>query len=188
MSGADNNRRTNIMRTVRTKVYKFDELAPEAKKKVISQFSDLNVYYDWHQFIYEDAAQIGLKITGFDIDRGNYCKGEFTDSAYKVANNIKQNHGEACESHKTAITFIAEWDGLVSKYSDGIDTGKVAEDNEYDFDNEADELEIEFLKSICEDYRIILSKEYDYLTSEEAIIESIRSNEYEFTKDGKQFY
>lgn len=187
MSDADNNRRTNNMRTVRTKVYKFDELTAEAKNKAISQFSDINIDHDWYQFTYEDAAQIGLKITSFDIDRGNYCKGEFTDSAYKVANNIKENHGETCESYKTAIAFIAEWDALVAKYSNGIDTSKVAEDNEYEFDAQADDIEREFLKSICEDYRIILSNEYNYLTSNEAIIETIRSNEYEFTKDGKQF-
>jgi hypothetical protein len=188
MSDADNNRRTNNMRTVRTKVYKFDELQPEAKNKAIQQFSDINVDYEWWNFTYEDADNIGLKIKGFDIDRGSYCKGEFVDSAYYVANKIKENHGETCETYKTAIAFIAEWDALVSKYSDGVTTDKVAEDNEYDFDNEAEDLESEFLKSICEDYRIILSKEYDYLTSEEAIIETIRSNEYEFTKDGKQFY
>lgn len=188
MSDADNNRRAINMRTVRTKVYKFDELQPEAKNKAISQFSDINVDYEWWQFVYEDAANIGLKIKEFDIDRGGYCKGEFVDSAYDVANKIKENHGEMCETYKTAIAFIAEWDALVVKYSDGIDTSKVLEDNEQEFDGNAERIEREFFKSICEDYRIMLSKEHDYLTSNEAIIESIISNEYEFTKDGKQFY
>ena len=31
----------------------------------------------------------------------------------------------------------------------------------------------------------MLRNEYEYLTSEEAVIESIRANEYEFTEDGK---
>ena len=45
--------------------------------------------------------------------------------------------------------------------------------------------EDDFLQSLCEDYRIILRNEYEYLTSEEAIIETIESNEYYFTEDGK---
>jgi hypothetical protein len=48
-------------------------------------------------------------------------------------------------------------------------------------------LEDEFLKTLCEDYRIILSREYDYLTSEAAIIETIEANEYEFKADGTRF-
>lgn len=35
-------------------------------------------------------------------------------------------------------------------------------------------------------YRL-LNNDYDYLTSEEAIIDTILSNEYEFTKDGQKF-
>jgi hypothetical protein len=45
-------------------------------------------------------------------------------------------------------------------------------------------MEGEFLKSLLEDYRIILSKEYDYLTSRESIIETIEANEYEFDENG----
>ena len=42
----------------------------------------------------------------------------------------------------------------------------------------------EFRRSILEDYRIILQTEFEYLTSEEAIVEIIEANEYEFTADG----
>jgi len=187
MSDADNNRRTIIMRTVRTKVYKFEELTTEAQNKAIQSFGDINVDYDWWNSVYDDAEQIGLEIKEFNIDRGSYCKGEFIYPAYDVANKIKENHGQTCETYKTAIAFIAEWDALVVKHSDGITTDKVAEDNDYEFDQEAEDIENEFLKSICEDYRIMLSKEYDYLTSNEAIIDSIKANEYEFTKEGNQF-
>lgn len=187
MSDADNNRRAIIMRTVRTKVYKFHELSAEAKEKAISQYSDINVDYGWWNSVYEDASNIGLKINSFDLDRGNYCKGKFTENAYQVAEKIKTDHGEQCETYKTATQFITDWAALVKKHSDGISTDKVAEDNEYEFDGEADELEKKFLKSICEDYRIMLSKEYDYLISNQAIIETIESNEYEFTKDGNRF-
>ena len=179
--------KNNMARTIRTKVYKFDELNEDAKQKAIESLSDINVNYDWWQFVYEDAKNVGIQINGFDIDRESYCKGIFIESANYTANKIKFEHGENCETYKTAISFISDWDKLVAKYSDGKNTDKVTEDNEYDFDNEADELENEFLNSICEDYRVMLSNEYDYLTSEEAIIETIRANEYEFTADGRRF-
>src|SRR3990172_9884255 len=102
MSYADNNRRSIIMRTVRTKVYKFDELTTEVQNKVIQSFSNLNVDYDWWRSVYEDAEQIGLKITEFELGAGSYCRGKFTKSAYQVANEIKENHGELCETYKTA--------------------------------------------------------------------------------------
>jgi len=59
--------------------------------------------------------------------------------------------------------------------------------SEYDLDQKLDEVENEFLLAICEDYRIILTKEYEYLTSEESIIETIAANNYDFTADGKLF-
>ncbi len=56
-------------------------------------------------------------------------------------------------------------------------------DNIEELENDEDE----FLKELLEDYRIILQKEYEYQTSEEAIIGTIEANEYEFTQDGKMF-
>ena len=76
---------------------------------------------------------------------------------------------------------------MVEKYSDGIKTDEVAEDKDYDFDNDCDILDDEFRVSILEDYRIMLQKQYEYLCSEEAIIETIEANDYEFTEDGKLY-
>ena len=55
------------MRIKEVKVYKFDELSDKVKDKVIENFSDINTDYDWYEFIYEDAGQIDLEITGFDL-------------------------------------------------------------------------------------------------------------------------
>jgi hypothetical protein len=175
------------MRTVRTKVYQFSELSEQAKQKALENLFDINVSFDWWESTYEDARNIGLKITGFDIDRGSYVKGSFINDANYTANKIKSDHVEMCETYKTATQFLSDWDKLVEKYSDGINKDVVTEENEYDFDKEADDLEDEFFKSICEDYRIILQKEAEYLQSKEAIIETIEANEYEFTKDGERF-
>jgi len=173
------------MKTVTINLYKFSELSEDLQQKAIENLYDLNVDRDWWESTYEDAAQVNLKIKGFDIDRGSYVKAEFIESAYNTASLIILNHGEMCETYKTAKTFIEDWNNLVAKYSDGVKTNVVTEDNECDFDNEADDLESDFLELISEDYRIMLTNEYDYLTSEEAIKESIEANDYYFTEDGK---
>jgi hypothetical protein len=155
------------IKTTEIKVYKFDELTDEQKQKAIEKLCDINVDFEWWQSVYMDAENIGLKITGFDIDRGSYCTVELFDDLHTVILSIIREHGEDCETYKTAKEFEAR---LIFN-----------EDNEIE---NLDELEDEFLHSIGEDYRIILQHEYEYQTSEAAIIETIEANEYEFDEDG----
>lgn len=169
--------------TTRT-IYTFDELSDEAKEKALEAYRDINVSFDWWEFTYMDAETIGLKIDGFDLDRRRHATGKFIESAFDCASKIIKEHGEACETYKSAKVFLSDWTELVAKYSDGINMEEVYEDNEYEFDKEADELETEFLKSILEDYSIMLQNEYEYLYSDEAVQETIEANEYEFTEEG----
>lgn len=169
-----------MARTIRTKVYLFNELSEKAKQKVIEDNYDINVDYEWWYSIYEDAANIGLKITGFDIDRGSYCNGGFTLSANEVAANIFRDHGESCETYKTATEFMNEWQPVFAEYM-------TEPENMGELEDKMQDIEDDFLKSLCEDYLILLQNEYEYLTSEEAIIETIEANGYEFTQDGNGF-
>lgn len=162
-------------------LYKFDELSDEAKEKAIENMYNINVDYEWWENVYEDAENIGLKITEFDIDRGSYAHGNFTLSAEEVAANIIRDHGEACETYKTAENFLKEHDPVYADYMNEESKNYESRESE----DKLQKMENEFLKSLLEDYRITLSHEYDYLTSEEAIRETIEANEYEFTEDGK---
>jgi hypothetical protein len=58
---------------------------------------------------------------------------------------------------------------------------------EFKYSGEAQEIEDNYRKALLEDYLSILYKEYDYQTSREQIIESIRANDYNFTLDGSIF-
>lgn len=173
------------MKTKTINLYSFEELSEDAKQKAIELLYNINVDHQWWEYTYDDAKMIGLEINEFDLDRNRYAKGKFLYSAMETTDLIKSNHGHECETYKTAIEFLKNWDNEVAKHSDGIDTDKVCEDKEYDFDQVADELESDFLRSLLEDYSIILQKEYEILTSSEAIIETIKANEYTFTEDGK---
>src|ERR1044072_87684 len=159
------------MREVQIKVYSFEELPEDIQQKILKDNYDMNVKFgNWYESVYEDAKEVGLKITGFDIDRGAYCEGEFISTAEETANLILENHGKECETYKTAFGFIEDRSSLVDQMdSDG-------DELESNYKSDIEELEEEFLKSIIEDYRIMLQKEYEYLTSEEAKKEAIEAN------------
>jgi len=171
------------MRIIETKAYKYDELTEEAKAIAVTKLYDINVGdFEWWDGVYDDAETVGLKVTGFDIGRGAICDMKYTQDACLTAHKIEENHGETCETYQTAENFQKERDRVVNE-APRDENGDF--ENEQELDEQIDEVEAEFLKSISEDYRIILQKEYEHLTSEEAIIETIRCNEYEFTEAGK---
>lgn len=172
------------MKTITTNLYKFSELSPAGKEAALTTLYDININDEWWTNTYEDAASVDIKITSFDNGGAQSITGELIDTAQTTAIAIIAEHGETCETYKTAKAFLSEWDQLVKDHSDGSNTDVVCEDKELDFDDLADHLESEFVHSILEDYRIMLDKEWDYLSSEEAIIESIEANEYDFTEEG----
>jgi len=172
------------MKTIEIQLYSFDELSASAQQKAIENLSDINVNYNWWESTYEDAENVGLKITGFDLDRNKHASGNFINGAYDTALEIMDQHGENCETYKTAKEFFNFWDEAVKLHSDKITTDKVKEGNEYYFDEYVEDKEYEFLKDILECYANILQNESEYLQSEEAIKETILSNEYDFTEDG----
>jgi hypothetical protein len=173
------------MKTIEIQLFKFDELSDKAKEKALIEYYDWNVNFDWWDSVYYDAKNVGITINGFALDRVNHCKIEFRYDEKDICQKIIMEHGENCETHKIATKFLSDYEELVKKYSDGIKTNIVSEDNEEDFDNEIIELETELHHELSEEYLSILRKEYEYLTSEEAIIEALEANEIEFTIKGE---
>lgn len=161
--------------------YKYDELSDAAKEKARAWFAQGALVHEWWDFIYDDAARCGLKITSFDLGRRRHAEGKLTMSAIDVAMKIKSEHGEACETYKTAMEFI----GVHDEYH-GVN-GKItlAGDDSYDLEQEFEDHETEFLRSILDDFSIILQKEYEFQLSEEVIEEAIRAGDYDFLESGK---
>ena len=157
-----------------TKVYTWEELTDEQKEKALSKLYDLNTDYEWWQNVYEDAEQVGIKITSFDL--GRYVEGDLLLSAEEMAVNIIKDHGEQCETFKTAQKFLDDQNDDPMPDEQDDDFG-AWEDRMLDLENE-------FRRSILEDYLTMLQKEYEYLSSEEAIIGTIKANEYEFDENG----
>mgnify|MGYP007071651514 FL=1 len=169
------------MKTIRTKVYQFNELTEQAKKEAIKWF--LNSFDDsfaWED-TKEDASQIGLKLISLSDHTSN--KGEFMLSANEVAQNIFNNHGESCETYKTAAAFMEQWQPVFNNYMDENHADYESSESE----DTLQELEDEFLQSLLEDYRIMYNNQVEYEYSDEFAKDTIEANEYEFTKDGNKF-
>jgi len=155
--------------TITIKHFKFDELNEKAKSKAIEKLWDLNIEYDWWDYIYEDAKRIGCNITEFDIDRGSFCTMDFSnDYLIDIAKNIIKEHGEACNTYKLASEYIINHKSAYDAETDSVPMS----------------LNRPFIDSLQEEYLSMLRREYEHLTSEEAIVDSIESNEYEFDENG----
>lgn len=163
------------MKTLTVNSYSFDELSKEAQKKVITDSYEINVDYEWWDCMYDDAAEVGIKITGFDIGRSWDITGELTETGREVCKKIIENHGPACDTFKIA-----------SKYYELFTTKAVfaALTNQEEEENPDDNLLEEFTKKILNAYLRLLQEDYEYRTGDEAIKEAIIANEHEFYQDG----
>lgn len=179
------------MRTVTTQVYTFDELSEEAKKTALGKFQDINIMHEWWDFIYDDAKNVFLIITEFDLDRGRKIKGHFKYSEEDTAKAIIEEHGNSTETYRTAEGFLGDiapilydinqleclGDNITEKQAKGLIELEVTLEYE----------KREFEKAIIEDYLTMLDREYEDCISEERVAETIRANGYEFFENGKQF-
>jgi hypothetical protein len=163
------------MREVTVKVYKYSELSDKAKEKARDWFLENAVFDYWYDSTYEDAKQIGIEITGFDIDRGSFCNIDLLNGYNKTALLIIEQHGECCDTYIAAKEFLLEY-------------GKLELDSEgYVKDSEQKEtIKETFHIALKNAYLSNLRKEYEYQTSEECIAEGMEANEYEFTENGKR--
>jgi hypothetical protein len=89
------------MKTVTITTYDFAELPQAAQERAIASLYDINTDYDWHQCVYDDAADIGLKITSPD-------KAYFITTATDCANAILAEHGTLCETYLDAMNYLRD--------------------------------------------------------------------------------
>jgi len=171
------------MKIKKIKVYEFDELSDESKKKAVENLSDCNVDYEWWESIYEDADRVSVEITGFDIDHGSLSFKVHDED--DTAQRIVKEHGKTCDTYKLAKKFLKDRAALVRKYSTAPSRDVVDEKYYHKFDIELDELNDGFTSDLREEYLSMLRKEYEYLTSEAQIIDHIKINNWTFTAEGK---
>ena len=172
-------------KTIKVKVFKFKELSEDVQDKVIEDFSDININYDWWDYLHddfkEDLEEIGLKAETFywSIDRDSH----FYSPDIQVVDEKKFLKYAGWDLRSKQARDIIDYDGLsigVHHYGGGSAANFV----EYDYlgNNELTDV----LRQKYEDFLSLLSKQWDYLTSREAIEETIIINEYDFLEDGSR--
>jgi hypothetical protein len=195
-------------------VYFFDELDKKAKEKAREWFREGNLDYDWYESVYEDANTIAKTLgfdlsvkgkepciwfSGFCNQGDGACfEGRYTASDTKPKEFY--DHVGTTESNAPIIAIAENFFSFAKKHplftagiehnfryyhERSVDYGCSESDETNDY--LTDETEEEF-KELCRSFmRWIykqLEQEHDYLQSDEHVDESIKANEYEFTKEG----
>ena len=186
--------------TTRT-LYKFEELPEETREKVIENLYDINVNYDeWSESVIDDAKTIGA-LMGIDITNiywsgffsqgdGACFEGRF-DQTRGALKAVKEYAPKDKELHRIAkglqtlkpFGIYANVKHSGHYYHEGCTNIDVLHD-EKEITAEQEEACIELLRDFMKWIYKMLNADYDYLTSEEAIVETINANEFEFDSQG----
>jgi hypothetical protein len=196
------------MRTIitETTVYKFNELSEEAKEKAIEKLYDINTDYEWYDFTYCDAKEIGA-IIGIDINNIYFSGFSFQGdgACFEGSYSYKKGSLKAIKKyapkdevlHQIAKNLQAiQSENFYKLHASIKHSGYYYHENCTNIDvyhcddiyrNITKETEGGIKEALRDFMRWIystLEKEYDYLTSKENIIETIKANDYEFTAEG----
>lgn len=193
------------MKKLEIKLYKFDELSDEAKETAIENHREKYLDYKWWDTTFEDVNQIG-EVIGIDIDNiyfsHMYCQG--SGACFEGTYQYKKGALKAIKEHAPkdeALHQIAKDLQIAQRkyfyllhatvkhsghyhHENCTDITVVNPERDYYYQELCDTGIDEALKDFMRWVMKRLYAEYEYMTSEEAIIEAIQANEYEFTFDG----
>lgn len=172
--------------------YKFNELKETVQEKVLDRSRDINTEHDWYEFVIEEwkakLKDIGflnatISFSGF-YSQGDGCSFSAELNLDKHLINefeplLKEDTCFICRENLYARDY-RQWKYEQGNYLSSPELDQLSDKfiewlNEYKVD-----LEHEIYKS--------LEKEYEYLTSDEAIKETLEINEYYFLENGTQVW
>lgn len=197
------------MKTIPVTIYKFEELEEKIQEKVLNKYRFINVeYYDWYHFSLEEwkitLDNIGfenakIQFSGFAgqgdgasftadcnlqklISHIMYCEKGFNKNLYKLylfAENSLLGDGQLRRtnhhySHEQTVHYENP-----EYYGNGWYHDKI-------IDWLTDYIE-EIRRDLSQDIYFSLRKEYEYLTEDEQIKNTLEANEYTFLKNGTFF-
>ena len=180
--------------TTRT-LYKFEELSDDAQQHALEKLWSLNLDHDWWDCSYETittaARCLGIDCTidGFDLGRGQsiglcgayeYRKGWRAALAHEFGGNTLAallKIGEELQSAQRRAFYRASID--LSPVHHGTAYTVYSKFGAYVTDDLTDAL-----RSFEHWALTLLHAGYEYLTSDDAIKDTIAANEYEFDEDG----
>jgi len=192
-----------MARTIRTKIYKFDELTNDAKQVAIEWYKTiLNNDSDILYFFADECKEVA-KDSGFnDITvcySLSYCQGD--GLSFKCEDlDVERMINEAIPNVKKSVLNAIK-NNIVWKIKGNNGRYAFASKSDVDFWLDANkdypniENAVATVRTYIEDTYMALCKELekngydeiDYRYTDESIIDTILANEYEFTADGRRF-
>jgi len=188
------------MRTIRTKIYSFNELSKEAQAVAIDKMRDINMESDdWYDGILEglkeQLTEVGfndaeIQFTGF-WSQGDGLSFDAKIDASKFAETTNEkrvckliDNGEIEGFYISKTSFANHYVHEKTRYVDydicnGENVNKALETLCEKIENKRLEL--------CKEFYSILEKDYYLLQSDEEVKETILANEYEFLSNGTQY-
>lgn len=186
--------------TATVQLFTLPELDDRAREKAIEAYQDCNVdYQDWHdatlEMCEEELTAVGIqspeiRYSGFyhqgsyalfigDVDLAEWMRSQKIAGKYRTLYNAA-TAGEIRARIIPAYRDSAQTD--IELY--GSPATPEAEQRLYAQANAVEELLEEWRSDKSHEIYKALRDEYEYLTSEEAIAETIEANEWRFTQDG----
>lgn len=195
------------MRTVELTLYKVNELSEDAQDKAIESQEYINLYDDWYEFVYEKHRNIAVN-AGFGVHK-QYHSGFWSqgDGAMFTYNDLSQkllkeavDKLEISEQEKELLSTAylsghAKHSGHYF-HEHSADHSISLEQDSFEHNEQLQNLiddhfllienyiVLKYVK-LCEDLYEDLRSTYYELTSREAVIEAIVSNDLEFYEDGE---
>ena len=200
------------MKTIELKVYTFDELSEQAKEKAREQWREDGLDYKWWDDVYDDHKE-KIKEVGFEVTkmyfRGFWSQGDGAMFEYEgLDNKLKEefisnlnlspmrkdwlrNNIYVSGSGKQSGHYSHE-NSCAHKIYWEVDNGDLHWSTTFhkwleSFSQDFEEFIIDKYKDLARELYHALREEYEYLMSDEAVDETIRCNEYEFTEEGERY-
>lgn len=181
------------MKTIQA--YTFHELDEKAKEKVLSNLRDINMEHDWYEYII-DISKDKLKALGFNNAEisfsGFYSQGD--GCSFNASIDLDAHITVNQVSDFALLLQERENFNIYSQPNHGYSNYSIhsLQRNGHCSTDALDALVDEFLEYLRDyktdlEYEIYddLRKEFEYLSSHEAIIETIECNDLHFLEDGR---
>ncbi len=201
------------MRTIKVSLYEFDELSEPAKDRAVQHYHNINTDYEWWDSVYEDwktklteqgFTNAKIYFSGFwsqgdgacfeseiDFDRQfELFKASMLENGNARMQRAFRNHENWIYDYlynETTYRIVRTSSRYSHEYSVKIEpdchryTKGILNDIYTGFTAWLENQRLEFSRQIYRD----LEAEYGYLSSDKAIIETIRINGFEFTGNGE---
>ena len=186
---------------------KYEQLNDKAKAKARESYYDVGVDYEWWEHVYEYATTVAsmlgmydFDVQGFDLDRGYYVqyKGRFHAKDMKLddltdAQREQLKHITDPLAAQSALCAIHSqgsylWADVTPAYRTSLNVDWEVWDCYDDIEEVEALIDGDAIEQAFDDFADWigdqLQAEYDWLTSDEVIEETIIANEYEFDEEG----